>query len=51
MSLEEFRHEFEYLIASEPPPLMIDPERQTLIERPDGPGARATDAVEPSAAD
>ncbi len=51
MSLEEFRHEFEYLIASEPPPLMIDPERQTLIERPDGPGARATPAVEPSAAD
>jgi 6-phosphofructokinase len=51
MSLEEFRREFEYLIASEPPPLVIDPERHTLIERPDGPGARATHAAEPSAAD
>jgi 6-phosphofructokinase len=44
MSLEEFRREFEYLIASEPPPLVIDPERHTLIERPEGPGARATHA-------
>src|SRR6266545_6550610 len=41
MSLEEFRSEFEYLVASEPPPLVIDPERHTLIERPYGPGARA----------
>jgi 6-phosphofructokinase 1 len=46
MSLEEFRREFEYLIDSEPPPLVIDPERHTLIERPYGPGARATHAVE-----
>jgi 6-phosphofructokinase len=51
MSLEDFRHEFEYLIASEPPPLMIDPERHTLIERPEGPGARASQALEPSAAE
>ncbi len=51
MSLEEFRSEFEYLVASEPPPLVIDPERHTLIERPYGPGARATREVEPSAAE
>jgi 6-phosphofructokinase len=50
MSLEEFRDEFEYLIASEPPPLVIDPERHTLIEDPAGPGARATQSVEHSAA-
>ena len=41
MTPEEFRKEFEYLIATEPPPLVIDPEKHTLIERPDGPGARA----------
>lgn len=46
MPVEEFRREFEYLIASEAPPLVIDPERHTLVERPDGPGARATHAVE-----
>jgi 6-phosphofructokinase 1 len=40
MSLEDFRREFEYLIASEAPPLVIDPERHTLVERRDGPGAR-----------
>ena len=39
--VEEFRKEFEYLIATEPPPLVIDPDKHTLIERPDGPGARA----------
>jgi 6-phosphofructokinase 1 len=50
MSVEEFRREFEYLIASEPPPLVIDPEKHTLIERPDGPGARATHAAEHSTA-
>ena len=49
LSLEEFRSEFEYLIASEPPPLVIDPERHTLIEDPAGPGARAPQAVEHSA--
>ena len=49
MSVDEFRQEFEYLIASEPPPLVIDPERHTLIEDPAGPGARATQAVEHSA--
>ena len=49
LSLEEFRREFEYLIASEPPPLVIDPERHTLIEDPAGPGARAPQAVEHSA--
>ena len=41
MTPEEFRKEFEYLIATEPPPLVIDPDKHTLIERPDGPGARA----------
>ena len=41
MSPEQFRKEFEYLISTEPPPLVIDPEKHTLIERPDGPGARA----------
>jgi ATP-dependent phosphofructokinase / diphosphate-dependent phosphofructokinase len=50
LSLEEFRSEFEYLIASEPPPLVIDPERHTLIEDPAGPGARAPQVVEHSAA-
>jgi 6-phosphofructokinase 1 len=48
MSVENFRREFEYLIASEPPPLVIDPEKHTLIEDPAGPGARATQAVEHS---
>jgi len=48
VSIDEFRREFEYLIASEPPPLVIDPERHTLIEDPAGPGARATQAVEHS---
>lgn len=50
MSVEDFRREFEYLIGSEPPPLVIDPERHTLIERPDGPGARATHVPEHSTA-
>jgi 6-phosphofructokinase 1 len=50
MSVEEFRREFEYLVASEPPPLVIDPEHHTLIEDPAGPGARATHAVEHSGA-
>ncbi|MDP9177509.1 MAG: 6-phosphofructokinase [Gemmatimonadota bacterium] len=50
LSLDDFRSEFEYLIASEPPGLVIDPERHTLIEDPAGPGARATQAVEHSAA-
>ena len=49
MSVDDFRREFEYLIASEPPPLVIDPEKHTLIEDPAGPGARATQAVEHSA--
>jgi 6-phosphofructokinase 1 len=49
MSVDDFRREFEYLIATEPPPLVIDPERHTLIEDPAGPGARATQAVEHSA--
>jgi 6-phosphofructokinase 1 len=48
MSIEDFRREFEYLIASEPPPLVIDPRLGTLIERPEGPGARATHAAEPA---
>ncbi|MEO7501471.1 MAG: 6-phosphofructokinase, partial [Gemmatimonadaceae bacterium] len=51
MSVDDFRREFEYLIATEPPPLVIDPERHTLIEDPAGPGARATQAVEHSAVD
>ncbi len=49
MSVDDFRREFEYLIATEPPPLVIDPEKHTLIEDPAGPGARATQAVEHSA--
>jgi ATP-dependent phosphofructokinase / diphosphate-dependent phosphofructokinase len=40
ISLDDFRREFEYLIGSEAPPLIIDPDRHTLVERPDGPGAR-----------
>jgi 6-phosphofructokinase len=51
MSVDEFRREFEYLIATEPPPLVIDPDRHTLIEDPAGPGARATLGVEHSAVD
>jgi len=51
MSVEDFRREFEYLVATEPPPLVIDPERHTLIEDPKGPGARASHAVETSAID
>jgi len=49
MAVDEFRREFEYLIATEPPPLVIDPERHTLIEDPHGPGARATHVVETAA--
>jgi 6-phosphofructokinase 1 len=49
MSVDEFRREFEYLIATEPPPLVIDPERHTLIEDPQGPGARASHVVETAA--
>jgi 6-phosphofructokinase 1 len=51
MSVEEFRHEFEYLVATEPPPLVIDPVRHTLIEDPRGPGARAAPEVEHSTQD
>ncbi len=52
VSIEEFRREFEYLIDSEAPPLVLDPERHTLVERRDGPGARAAHVVEqPSASD
>jgi hypothetical protein len=51
MSLDEFRREFEYLVAAEPPPLVIDPVKHTLVERPDGPGARAPQVAEPSTAD
>jgi 6-phosphofructokinase len=32
VSLEEFRGEFEYLIADEPPHLVVDPDEHTLIE-------------------
>jgi 6-phosphofructokinase 1 len=49
MSVDEFRREFEYLVATEPPPLVIDPERHTLIEDPQGPGARASHVVETAA--
>ena len=49
LPVDEFRREFEYLIATEPPPLVIDPERHTLIEDPHGPGARATHVVETAA--
>jgi len=41
MTPEEFRRQFEYLISTEPPPLVIDPEKHTLVEKPTGPGARA----------
>jgi 6-phosphofructokinase 1 len=38
-SPEEFRHQFEYLIASEPPPLLIDAQGETpdAPRAPDGP--------------
>jgi 6-phosphofructokinase len=49
MSVDEFRREFEYLVATEPPPLVIDPERHTLIEDPRGPGARASQPLETAA--
>lgn len=49
MSVDEFRREFEYLVATEPPPLVIDPEHHTLIEDPNGPGARASHVVETAA--
>ena len=51
MSVEEFRREFEYLVATEPPPLVIDPVRHTLIEDPEGPGARASHSMETAATD
>ena len=47
VSLDDFRREFEYLIGSEAPPLMIDPDRHTLVERPDGPGARTPQPATP----
>jgi len=34
LSLQDFRQEFEYLIGSEPPHLVIDPGTQTLVEAP-----------------
>jgi 6-phosphofructokinase 1 len=34
VSLQEFRNEFAYLIDFEPPALVIDPERHTLVEGP-----------------
>jgi len=34
VSLQQFRDEFEYLVASEPPHLIIDPGTQTLVEAP-----------------
>ncbi len=34
VSLEEFRREFEYLIENEPPPLVIDFEKDGLVEAP-----------------
>ena len=34
LSLQDFRHEFEYLIGTEPPHLVIDPGTQTLVEAP-----------------
>jgi len=34
VSLQQFRGEFEYLIAAEPPHLVIDPGTHTLIEAP-----------------
>lgn len=36
LSLQEFRQEFEYLIESEPPRLVIDDGTQALIEAPSG---------------
>lgn len=32
--LEEFRKEFEYLIAAEPPRLVVDAGTHTLVEAP-----------------
>jgi 6-phosphofructokinase len=34
VSLQQFRDEFEYLVASEPPHLIIDPGTQTLVAAP-----------------
>ena len=34
ISLQQFRDEFEYLIAAEPPPLIIDPGTHNLVEAP-----------------
>jgi 6-phosphofructokinase len=34
LSLQDFRKEFEYLIGTEPPHLVIDPGTQTLVEAP-----------------
>jgi len=34
LSLQQFRDEFQYLIAAEPPPLIIDPGTHTLVEAP-----------------
>jgi len=34
ISLQQFRNEFEYLIAAEPPHLVIDPGTHTLVEAP-----------------
>jgi 6-phosphofructokinase len=36
VSLEEFRRQFEYLIEHEPPPLVIDFEKDGLVEAPGG---------------
>ncbi len=34
ISLQQFRDEFQYLIAAEPPPLIVDPGTHTLMEAP-----------------
>jgi 6-phosphofructokinase 1 len=34
VSLQQFRDEFEYLVALEPPHLIVDPGTQTLVEAP-----------------
>ncbi len=36
VSLDQFRREFEYLIENEPPPLVIDFEKNGLVEAPPG---------------
>jgi 6-phosphofructokinase 1 len=48
LSLQEFRHQFEYLVETEPPPLSIDLEKDGFVE--ECPEERPADAKPPAAA-